>query len=140
MTHVDVISDILKGSMDAFPDSVFLQSLAHQYLTRGWLTKKQMEGLYDKAQKANSIHPGKLATLHAQIKKMPTRYRSEKPEVKPIVQNDHAAGLWIESILEKFPEHKRVVFLQTKWQQQTLTLSEKAELEKLHKLLTKPKT
>lgn len=135
MAHVDVISDILKAALDAFPDSGFLQSLAHQYLTRGWLTKKQLEGLYDKAKKAPGVHPGKLATLDAQIKKMPTRFRSEKPEIKPAPQNDEQAGKWIDSILSKFPEHKRVLFLQAKWKQQSLTTPERAELEKLDKLL-----
>ena len=89
MSNVDVISDILSACVKAFPESNFVQSLAHQYLVRGWLSKKQMEGLYDKAKKLRDFSPGKLATLQAQIQKMPTRYKSSIPtETKPLFEED----------------------------------------------------
>jgi 3-hydroxyacyl-CoA dehydrogenase len=135
MGHVDVISDILKKAMEAFPESNFLQSLAHQYLVRGWLSKKQMEGLYDKAAKSKEMPAGKLATLKAQIQKMPTRYKSEKPEIKEVAEDDQSQQ-WIKAILEKYPQHKRVLFLQAKTGSKTdLTATEKTELQKLYQLL-----
>lgn len=138
MAHVDVVSDILKEAMEAFPSSNFLQSLAHQYLVRGWLSKKQLQGLYDKAAKAESASPAKLATLQVQIKKMPTKYRSEKPEIKGEIVQDNGIEKMLTEILEKYPQHKRVLFLQSKWaHDKTITPAERTDLEKLYKLLVK---
>ena len=138
MAHVDVISDILKAALDAYPDSRFIQSLAHQYLVRGWLSKKQMEGLFDKASKAEKMSPGKLATLQAQINKMPTRFKTEKPEIKTTAAKDERIGELISEILNRYPQHKRILFLQSKLQcDEIITPAERAELEKLHKLLVK---
>lgn len=135
MGHVDVISDILKKAMESFPESNFLQSLAHQYLVRGWLSKKQMEGLYGKAVKVKEMPAGKLATLKAQIQKMPTRYKSEKPEMRETGE-DGQSQQCIAAILEKYPQHKRVLFFQAKTKSKTdLTPTEKTELQKLYKLL-----
>ena len=78
--------------MEAFPNSEFIQSLSHQYLVRGWLSKKQLQGLHSKLQKASDVNPGKMATLEAQILKMPNRYKSELPETKPMFEKDEAAG------------------------------------------------
>ncbi len=50
------------------------------------LSKKQLEGLYQKALKVESIPDGKLATLEAVIMKKPTRYKSAPPPPKAIVQ------------------------------------------------------
>lgn len=138
MADVDVVSDIVKAAMEAYPASNFLQSLAHQYLVRGWLSKKQLEGLFDKAKRIPSIPPGKLATLEAQILKMPTRYKSGKPEATALyVKNEKTAGL-LTAILAKYPQHKRVLFLQTKFENnEPLSATETAELEKFGKLLLK---
>ena len=64
---VDIVLDILKAVLEAQPLSSFTQSLLHQYQERGGLSKKQLEGLYNKATKVKSIPPGKLATLEAII-------------------------------------------------------------------------
>ena len=48
---VDIINDVLKASREAYPNSSFVQSLALQYEERGGLSKKQLEGLYKKAEK-----------------------------------------------------------------------------------------
>jgi hypothetical protein len=138
MADVDVVSDIIKKTMEAHPASNFVQSLAHQYLVRGWLSKKQLEGLYNKAQRVASIPAGKLATLEAQILKMPTRYKSSKPEAVPLyVKDERVAGL-LNSILAKYPQHKRVLFLETKFNtNQSLSAIEITELEKFGKLLLK---
>jgi len=133
---VDIIRDILEQTEIAFPESAFVKSLHQQYLNRGGLSKKQLEGLYQKAQKANTIPANKLSTLEAIILKKPTRYKSEKPEVKPLYQRDEAAGTMIEAILGKYPQHKRVLFLKTKYDNnEVLTSTEIAEIEKFYKML-----
>ena len=70
---VDIVLDILKAVLDAQPLSSFTQSLLHQYQERGGLSKKQLQGLYGKASKINSIPPNKLATLEAIILKKHTK-------------------------------------------------------------------
>jgi len=133
---VDIIRDILEQTEIAFPESAFVKSLHQQYLNRGGLSKKQLEGLYQKAQKANTIPANKLSTLEAIILKKPTRYKSEKPEVKPLYQRDEAAGTMIDAILGKYPQHKRVLFLKTKYDNnEVLTSTEIAEIEKFYKML-----
>jgi hypothetical protein len=73
---VDVILDVLKLTVQTFPDSPFAASLLQQYQERGFLTKKQLEGLMNKASKVYDMPPGKLATLQAIIQKMPNSYNS----------------------------------------------------------------
>jgi hypothetical protein len=41
---VDIVLDILKAVLEAQPLSSFTQSLLHQYVERGGLSKKQLEG------------------------------------------------------------------------------------------------
>ena len=137
---VDVILDVLKGCLDRYPESTFVQSLHQQYLERGFLTKKQLEGLHSKAGKATEIPPHKLATLEAIIKKMPTRYKSEKPnEPSPIYEKSIPVRIFIAAILEKQPEHKRVLELKAKFETHTpLTTHELTELQKFYRLFVKP--
>jgi hypothetical protein len=137
MKEVDVVSSLLRTAMEAFPNSEFIQSLSHQYLVRGWLSKKQLQGLYSKLQKASDVNPGKMATLEAQILKMPNRYKSEMPETKPMFEKDEAGGNKIKAILEKYPQHKRVLYFLSRYENNELTSSEVLELEKLFKLLVK---
>ena len=54
-SDVDVIRDVLEKAEIAFPASAFVKSLHQQYLNRGGLSKKQLEGLYQVAQKVNTI-------------------------------------------------------------------------------------
>ena len=75
---VDIVLDILKAVLEAQPLSSFTQSLLHQYQERGGLSKKQLQGLYGKAQKVKSIPAGKLATLEAIILKRPTKDKSPR--------------------------------------------------------------
>ncbi|MBA2744752.1 MAG: hypothetical protein H0U44_00870 [Flavisolibacter sp.] len=137
MKEVDVVHSILKKAMEAFPSSEFIQSLSHQYMIRGWLSKKQLQGLFQKAQKINDLAPGKLATLEAQILKMPNRYKSDLPDTKPMYEENKTAVHQLEAILSRYPEHKRILFLQSKLENNTISSSELAEVEKLHKLLMK---
>lgn len=135
---VDVIKDVLEAMLAARPDSTFIKSLSHQYEERGGLSKKQLEGLYQKALKVESISDGKLATLEAVIMKKPTRYKSEPPPPKPLYSKDEHVGQMIEAILAKYPQHKRVIFFQVKYNNnETLTPPEITELEKFNRMLSK---
>jgi hypothetical protein len=133
---VDVVSDILEAALAAYPESTFIKSLSNQYQERGGLSKKQLEGLYQKSLKIKSIPPGKLATLEAMILKKPTRYKSAPPPPKPLYTKDEHVGELISAILAKYPQHKRVLFFQSKYSNnESLSVTEIAELEKFKKLL-----
>jgi hypothetical protein len=133
---VDVIMDILEAGLQAYPSSVFIQSLWHQYQERGGLSKKQLEGLYKKVSRISTLPSGKLATLQAEILKRPNRYKSEKPPITPLYTKDERIGKLVTDILAKYPQHKRVLFFKVKWDNnETLSSTEIAELEKFHKLL-----
>jgi hypothetical protein len=133
---VDIVSDLLKAVLEVQPASVFINSLLHQYQERGGLSKKQLEGLHSKASKINSINPGKLATLEAIIKKKPTRYKSELPSLdNSAFTKDKVVGEIIDAILVKYPQHKRVLFLKLKYNDDQLTPIEITEIQKFKKLL-----
>lgn len=133
---VDIILDLLKETLHANPTSTFAASLLHQYQERGSLSKKQLEGLYHKASKVTDISEGKLATLQAIILKKPTRYKSELPQALPAIIKDETAGKQLTEILEKFPQHKRVVFFKAKYDNnETFAVTEAEELKRFYKLL-----
>jgi hypothetical protein len=113
--RLDIINDVLEECILAYPVSSFIISLYKQYQQRGSLSKKQLQGLYGKASKIEQLPPGKLATIEAIIKRMPTRFKSELPEIKPLFEKDEGTGLLISEILAKYPQHKRVLFLKTKY-------------------------
>ena len=138
MADVDIISDVLSAAMAAYPNSDFVQCLSHQYLVRGWLSKKQLEGLYNKVSGLKTIPAGKLATLQAEILKRPTKYRSTLPPTEPLYTKDERIGNLIASILISYPQHKRVLFLESKYRNNDpLSTTEVAEIEKFYKLLVK---
>ena len=134
---IDIILSILKRSVEANPASVFLNSLLNQYQERGSLSKKQLEGLYGKAQKISGISPGKLATLQAIILRKPNRYRSSVTIIKAdVIQEDADARQLVDQILEKFPQHKRVLYFRMKLDKhEGLKAAEREELKKFHKLI-----
>jgi len=133
---VDIINDLLKAVLEAQPQSSFIQSLLYQYQERGGLSKKQLQGLYDKAAKIKTIPVNKLATLEAVILKRPTRYKSTLPPPEPLYKKDEAAGQMLESILTKYPQHKRALFLKSKYDNnEVLSATEIAELQKFNKLI-----
>jgi len=132
---VDVLNDLMVEIL-LQRDSEFVKSLLKQYHERGGLSKKQMQGLYNKAQKINNLPTNWLATLEAEILKKPTRYKSALPENKPLFVKDEKSGGMIEAILSKYPQHKRVLFFKSKYDNnETLTPAEIAELEKFKKVL-----
>ncbi len=133
---VDIILDILKAVLEAQPLSSFTQSLLNQYQERGGLSKKQLEGLYSKATKVKTIPPGKLATLEAIILRKHSKHKSELPANTPLYVRDEKAGEMIAAILDKYPEHKRVLFFKTKYyNNEVLSPADISELEKFYKLL-----
>lgn len=135
---VDVVKDLLELALIAYPDSTFIKSLSFQYEERGGLSKKQLDGLYKKAAKINTIPAGKLATLEALILQRPNRYKSGLPENTPLYTKDTTSGRLMNDILEKYPQHKRVLFFKAKFDNnETLSSLEIAELERFHKLLLK---
>ncbi len=110
-----MVNEVLEECILAYPLSSFIISLYKQYQQRGSLSKKQLQGLYGKASKIENLPPGKLAAIEAIIKRMPTRFKSELPEVKPLFEKEESTGRMITEILEKFPKHKRVLFLKAKY-------------------------
>ncbi len=133
---VDVIKDVLQLMLAARPDSTFVKSLAFQYEERGGLSKKQLEGLRQKALKVPTIPPNKLATLEAIIKKKPLKEKAAASAPTPMFVKDEAAGQIIDTILAKYPQHKRVLFLKAKYDNnETLSAVEITELKKFGKML-----
>ena len=135
---LDITLQILETLKSAKPDNVFIGSLHHQYCNLGGLSKKQLEGLYAKAQQSGIITTAKLATLEAIIKKKPNRYKSEKIAKAPEPEKANDIEPLLEDILKKFPQHKMALFLQSKIKhREPLTETEIAEVKRLAKVLLK---
>ena len=133
---IDIVNEVLEACIIAYPVSSFIISLYKQYQQRGSLSKKQLQGLHSKASGIEDLSPGKLATLEALINKMPNRFKSEKPENKPMFERDEAAGRLIEEILQRYPQHKRVLFLKSKYEHnEMLSALEVDELKKFRQLI-----
>jgi len=134
--EVDIIDKVLDACYKAGSKGIFIESLMHQYEERGSLSKKQLQGLYQKALKVEDMPPNWLATLEATISKMSTRYKASLTVKKVTSTNDEHTGKLIAAILAKYPQHKRVLFLRSKHEnRETLTATEIAELEKFYKIL-----
>jgi hypothetical protein len=133
---LDIILDLLDEALNARPDSTFIKSLRHQYLERGSLSKKQLQGLYSKAQKISVISTSRLASLEAVILKMPNKFKSDIPQPKPLYEKDESLGEIMNTILAKYPHHKRVLYLKSKYDNnETLNATETNELKKFLKLV-----
>jgi hypothetical protein len=134
--EVNVVMDILKAMLEYQPGSVFVNSLYQQFCNRGGLSKKQLEGLHSKASKNENIAAGKLATLEAIIKKKPTRYKSTVTQLAPLPEKDETTGELLTAILAKYPLHKRILFLRSKFDNnEPISAAEITEIQKLAKLL-----
>jgi hypothetical protein len=133
---IDIINDLLENCILAYPVSSFVISLYKQYQNRGSLSKKQLQGLHSKASKIKDVSVSKLGTLEAIIKRMPTKYKSELPPPSPLFEKDKNAGILIEEILSKYPQHKRVLFLKAKYENNEMLSSiEISELKKFKQLI-----
>jgi hypothetical protein len=135
---VDIINEVLEDCILAYPLSTFIISLYKQYQERGSLSKKQLQGLLAKASQIKDISSAKLGTMEAIIKKMPTRYKSELPAAAPIFEKEESIGRQIAAILTKYPQHKRVLFLKSKYDNnEPLSASEITELNRFEHLLSR---
>lgn len=133
---IDVINRVLEDCILAYPVSSFIIGIYQHYQRRGWLTKKQLQGLHDKASAIKDMAPEKLAGIEAIIKKMPNRHKSDLPEAKPLYQKDESVGEAINAILAKYPQHKRVLFFQSKYNNnEQLSSTEITELNKFKNIL-----
>jgi hypothetical protein len=134
--EIDIVNEVLEECILAYPVSSFIISLYKQYQQRGSLSKKQLQGLYAKAITAGTLPPGKLATLEAVINRMATRFKSELPPTTPLYEKEESNGQLIESILAKYPQHKRVLFLKSKYENnETLSSAEIGDLKRFQQVL-----
>jgi hypothetical protein len=135
-SDIDIVNEVLEECILFYPVSSFIISLYQQYQKRGSLSKKQLQGLHSKASKIEKLQGAKLATLEALIKKMPTRFKSELPETKPMFEKNTLAGELIDAILAKYPQHKRVLFFKSKFDNnEVITPREIDELKKFKQVL-----
>lgn len=120
------------------PKSDFVKSLYDHYCNRGGLSRKQLEGIYAKAGKAKTLSPARLATLEAIIKKKPVRERSAATIKADLPGKDENLGKMINNILEKYPQHKRLLFFRSKYDNnEAISAAEAEEIKKFDKLLLK---
>ena len=135
---LDIINMVLEECIMAYPVSSFIISLYKQYQQRGSLSKKQLQGLYAKASEIKDIAPGKLAGVESIIKKMPTRDKSEPLVPTPLYEKDESTKQLIDEILVKYPEHKRVLFLKSKYENnEPLSSADLNDLSRFKQLLKK---
>ena len=138
MSDINILFDILKQLKEAHPKSDFVNSLYQQYCERGGLSKKQLEGLHSKAVKAGSLPDNKLATLEAIIKKKPTRERAAATRKLAMPEKDIVTGEMMQAILNKYPQHKRILFLKSKYDNnEHLSTAELEDVQRFNKLLIK---
>jgi hypothetical protein len=136
--EINIILNILETLKNAQPNVMFINSLHEQFCNRGGLSKKQLEGLYSKAEKTGLISPAKLATLEAIIKKKPTRYKSDIITKAPEPEKKENILPLIDQILGRYPQHKMAIFLQSKIKHNdSINDQEIAEIKRLAKLLLK---
>ena len=137
---IDIVAYIIEAVLAAKPNDAFCKSISIQYMERGGLSKKQLEGLQGKASRIPDINPGRLATLEAIIKKKHVTHRSEATLTAVVKTNDQEAGNMIAEILEKYPQHKRVLLFNSNYKKDgVLALPEKEELIRFYKLLISAK-
>lgn len=135
--RIDVIDKLLEACYQHNKDALFIMSLMHQYEERGSLSKKQLEGLLLKAKKVKDIPVNLIAAVEAIVLKMPTR---DKTPVKDTSnKTEESSEKWnqlIKEILDKYPQHKRILFLKAQLEQRkTLAVTEQNEIEKFYQLL-----
>ena len=132
----DIIDKVLEACYNHNKDALFTMSLMHQYEARGWLTKKQLQGLYNKASKIKELPTGLLATLEATINKMPNRDKTPIDTIITSAKTNPNVVNWIESILLKYPQHKTILALKAKLnKEKELSATDSATIEKIFKAL-----
>ncbi len=138
---IDIVAQVIEAVLKAKPEDAFCISISIQYMERGGLSKKQLEGLLGKANRISTINPGKLATLEAIIKKKHVTHRSKATITATVKTNDEEAGKMIAAILEKYPQHKRVLLFSSNYNKDgMMAANEKEELIRFYKLLISSKS
>jgi hypothetical protein len=138
--RIDIVNEVLEECILAYPLSSFIISLYKQYQQRGSLSKKQMQGLYGKASKIEHLPPGKLAAIELIIKKMTTRDKSELPAAAPLFKKEKHTGELIMEILARYPQHKQVLFLKSKYDNnELLSPADLADLKRFRQQLIHPR-
>jgi hypothetical protein len=134
--NVDVVKKILEAVVAARPNDAFCLSIQQQYLERGGLSKKQLEGLLGKAQKFTDVAPSKLATLEAIIKKKHVTDKSSATIKTIVEEKDDVSIAKIEAILAKYPQHKAVLLLHNEVKKAgVLSATQKQDLDRFCKVL-----
>lgn len=135
MADKDIVLTILEKMKTLHPTSSFIESLYNQYCLRGGLSKKQLEGLLDKAQKTETMPTGYVATLEAIILKKPTRERAKATITAALPTKDEELGKQINEILQKYPQHKRLLFLKSKYDKnEAISTLAIEEIKKFYKM------
>ena len=135
---IDIVAQVIEAVLAAKPSDAFCKSIQVQYMERGNLSKKQLEGLQGKALRIPGINPGKLATLEAIIKKKHITHKSEVTLVHKAIEPDTEVEKMLHEILEKYPQHKRVLFFKSNFEKDSVIIpAEKEELKKFYKILIK---
>ena len=97
-----------------------------------------MEGLLQKAAKVPEVPEHKLATLEAIILKKPSRERAAASAPTAFFTKDEAIGAVLDAILAKYPQHKQVLYLKNKYDNnEILSSAEITDLKRLEKVLKK---
>ena len=134
----DIVAQIITAVLKAKPEDTFCQSIRQQYMERGGLSKKQLEGLHGKAARIKDIPSAKIATLEAIIKKKHITHKSEITITKTEIVIDTEAENMMDEILVKYPQHKRVLVFKANFiKEKILPKADKDELEKFYKILMK---
>jgi len=139
---VDVILDVLLILTETYPDSTFIKSLLAQYRERGSLSRKQLQGLLSKGQKASSVPETKLSTIEAIILRMPVRDKTppSATNIPPEETKDSLVESQLNQILAIFPSHKRALYLKAKYDNgETISPAEKKELVQFEQIALKRK-
>lgn len=135
---VNIVLDILTKMKELHPSSSFISSLHNQFCNRGGLSRKQLEGLLDKAQRTPGIPAAKIATLEAIILKKPVRERAKPTITAAPPPKDETLGLLMQEVLAKYPQHKRVLFILGKYNRnEAISTAERDDVKRFHKLLLK---
>jgi predicted adenine nucleotide alpha hydrolase (AANH) superfamily ATPase len=135
MADKDIVLTILEKMKTLHPTYSFIENLYNQYCLRGGLSKKQLEGLLDKAQKTETMPTGYVATLEAIILKKPTRERAKATITAALPTKDEELGKQINEILQKYPQHKRLLFLKSKYDKnEAISTLAIEEIKKFYKM------
>lgn len=135
---LDIVLKILEAMMEHLPKSEFVKSLHYQYLERGSLSKKQLQGLHSKAIQLGKLPPNWLVTLEAIINKMHTREKSAATIIKPVFEKDETIGQMLAAVLKKIPQHRQALLLQSKYDlDEIISDRERKDLEGFYRLAQK---